>query len=73
MPGTQPPARFAAAIPPLRFTEPVPTYRRRTCAARPPRPGTAGRRLASRVITPEAGTANPVPCADDGIRRMADV
>ena len=42
MPGTQPLAPFAAVIPPLQSTEPVPTYRRRTCAARPPRPEPPG-------------------------------
>ena len=42
-------------IPPLQFREPVPTYRRRACAARPPRPGTAERRLARAGCHPEAG------------------
>ena len=33
----------------------MPTYRRRACAARPPRSGTAGRRLRERGCHPEAG------------------
>ena len=42
-------------MPPLQFREPVPTYRRRAFAARPPRPGPPGVVLHEQGCHPEAG------------------